>query len=86
MGTMASKITRLLIVYSNIYSGVDHKNNKKISKLRVTGLCAGNSPVTGEILAQMASNAEMFPFDDVIMTTSSWHPTSGVTTQYIYIV
>ena len=31
---------------------------KKKSKLRVTGLCAGNSPVTGELPAQMASNAE----------------------------
>ena len=30
----------------------------KTSKLRVTGLCAGNSPVTGEFPAQMASNAE----------------------------
>ena len=32
--------------------------SKKTSKLRVTGLCAGNSPVTGEFPAQMASNAE----------------------------
>ena len=32
--------------------------SKKISKLRVTGLCAGNSPVTGEFPAQRASNAE----------------------------
>ena len=31
---------------------------KKTSKLRVTGLCAGNSPVPGEFPAQMASNAE----------------------------
>ena len=31
---------------------------KKASKLRVTGLCVGNSPVTGEFPAQMASNAE----------------------------
>ena len=31
---------------------------KKTSKLLVTGLCAGYSPVTGEFLAQMASNAE----------------------------
>ena len=31
---------------------------KKTSKLRVTGLCAGNSPGTDEFLAQMASNAE----------------------------
>ena len=40
---------------------------KKISKLRVTGLCAGNSPVTGEFPAQRVSKAEMFPFDDVII-------------------
>ena len=32
--------------------------SKKASKLRVTGLCAGNSPVTGEFPAQMASNAK----------------------------
>ena len=31
--------------------------SKKSSKLRVTGLCEGNSPVTGEFLAQKASNA-----------------------------
>ena len=31
---------------------------KKTSKLRVTGLCAGNSPETGEFSAQMASNTE----------------------------
>ena len=34
------------------------RRSKKTSKLRVTGLCAGNSPVTGELPAQMASNAE----------------------------
>ena len=32
--------------------------SKKTSKLRVTGLCAGNSPVAGEFAAQKASNAE----------------------------
>ena len=32
--------------------------SKKTSKLRVTGLCVGNSPGTGELPAQMASNAE----------------------------
>ena len=32
--------------------------SKKTSKLRVTGLCAGNSPETGEFPAQIASNAE----------------------------
>ena len=34
-----------------------HRSNKT-SKLRVAGLCAGNSPGTGEFPAQMASNAE----------------------------
>ena len=34
------------------------RRSKKTSKLRVTGLCAGNSPVTGEFPAQMTSNAE----------------------------
>ena len=32
--------------------------SKKTSKLRVTGLCAMNSQVTGEFPAQIASNAE----------------------------
>ena len=32
--------------------------SKKTSKLRVTGLCKGNSPVTGEFPAQRASNAK----------------------------
>ena len=34
------------------------RRSKKTSKLRVTGLCAGNSPGTDEFPAQMASNAE----------------------------
>ena len=34
------------------------RRSKKTSKLRVTGLCVGNSPVIGEFPAQMASNAE----------------------------
>ena len=34
------------------------RRSKRTSKLCVTGLCAWNSPVTGEFPAQMASNAE----------------------------
>ena len=34
------------------------RRSKKTSKLRVTGLCVGKSPGTGEFPAQMASNAE----------------------------
>ena len=44
---------------------------RRSSKLRVTGLCAGNSPVTGEFSAQRASNAEMLPFDDVFMRSAT---------------
>ena len=34
------------------------RRSKKTSKVSVIGLCAGNSPVTGEFPAQMASSAE----------------------------
>ena len=34
------------------------RTSMKTSKLRVTGLCVENSPLTGEFPAQMASNAE----------------------------
>ena len=36
------------------------RRSKKTSKLRVAGLCVGNSPGTGEFPAQMASYAENF--------------------------
>ena len=70
MSVMASQITSLTIVYSTVYSRC---RSKKTSKLRVTGLFAGNSPVTGEFPAQRASNAEN------LMTSSCrsrcWLPT-----------
>ena len=44
------------------------RRSKKTSKFRVTGLCAGNSPRTGEFPTQMASNAEFF----FHLMTSSW--------------
>ena len=55
MGTMPSLIISFTSVYPTIYL---MQWSKKTSKLRVTGLCAGNSPVTGEFPAQMTSNAE----------------------------
>ena len=55
MSVMASQTTSLTIVYSTVYS---RRRSKKTPKLRVTGLCAGNSPVTGEFPTRMASNAE----------------------------
>ena len=41
-----------------LLSRIFGRRSKKTSKLRVTGLCAGNSSGTGEFPAQMASNAE----------------------------
>ena len=43
------------------------RRSKKTSKLRVTGLCAGNSPGTGEFPHKWPVTRKMFPFDDVIM-------------------
>ena len=43
--------------------------SKNTSKLRVTGLCAGNLPVTGESPHKGPVTRKMFPFDDVIMST-----------------
>ena len=47
------------------------RRSKKTSKLRVIGLCAGNSPVPAEFPAQMASNAEN------LLMTSSWKHSNG---------
>ena len=55
MSPMASQITRITIVCPTVGSDADEK---KASKLHVTGLCKGNSPLTGEFPAQKASNAE----------------------------
>ena len=44
--------------YDCLLNRLFRRRSKKIPKLRVTGLCAGNSPVTGEFPAQKASNAE----------------------------
>ena len=41
-----------------LFSRLMRCRSKKTSKLLVTGLCAGNSPETGEFPAQRASNAE----------------------------
>ena len=55
MSAVASQITSITTVYSTVYSGADQRKHKKI---RVTGFCEGNSQVTDEFPAQMASNAE----------------------------
>ena len=42
------------------------RKSKKTWKLRVTGLCAGNSLLSGEFLSQRASNAENIPIVDIL--------------------
>ena len=44
--------------FEYLLSRLIRRRSKKTSKLHVTGLCAGNSPETGEFPAQRASNAE----------------------------
>ena len=46
--------------YDCLLNRLFRRRSKKTSKLRVTGLCAGNSPGTGKFPVQMASNAEKF--------------------------
>ena len=41
-----------------LHNGLFRRTTKKASKLRVTGIFEGNSPVAGEFPAQWASNAE----------------------------
>ena len=52
MNAMVHQTTGVSIVYSTACK------SKKTSKLRVTGLCERNSPVTGEFHTQRARNAE----------------------------
>ena len=55
MSAVAFQITIRAIVCSIVYSGADQRKHQTSA---VTGLCAGNSPVTGEFPTQRASNAK----------------------------
>ena len=64
MCAMASQITSLTVVYSTVYSGPAQRKHQSSASLAVLrGI--HRSPVN--FPSQMASYAEMFPFDDVIM-------------------
>ena len=59
MGTMASQITSLTVVYSTVNSGADQRKHQSSASLAfVWGIHRG--PVT----------RKMFPFDDIIMYRS----------------
>ena len=79
MGAIASQINSLTLVYLILYSDADQR---KKSKLRVTGLCAGNSPVNSP--HKWPVTRKMFPFDDVIM--AFWVSDNIVLTQYAFAV
>ena len=64
MGTMASQITNLTIVYSTVYSGEDQRKHQSSASLAfMLGIHRWlmNSPHKGPV------TRNMFPFDDVIM-------------------
>ena len=73
MGTIASEVTSITIVYSTVLIG---RRSIKTSKLRVTGLCVGNSSETDEFPAQMASNAEnvsiWWRHHDLVRSKQAW--------------
>ena len=65
MGTMASQITSLTIVYLSVCSGADQRKHKSYASLAfVCGIHGRpvNSPHKGPVMQKMV------PFDDVIMT------------------
>ena len=64
MGTVASQITSLTIVYSTVYSGADQRKHQSSASLAlVRGIHRGpvNSPHKWPV------TRKMFPFDDIIM-------------------
>ena len=67
MGSIASQITGLTIVYLSVYSGADQrKHQSSVSLAFVRGIRRRlvNSPHQGPV------TRKMFPFDDVIMITA----------------
>ena len=66
MGAMASQITGVTIVYSTVCSGAHqrkHQSSASLAFAREIYRWQVNSP-------QKVTNAEMFPFDDIIMYNS----------------
>ena len=53
--------------HDGLLKSLPMRRSKKTSNLRVTGICAGNSPVTGEFPHKGPVMRKMFPFDYVIM-------------------
>ena len=75
MGTIASQITNLTIVYSTVYSDADQrKHQSSVSLAFVRGIHRGpvNTPHKWPV------TRKMFPFDDVIMCMWTCVPEEGI--------
>ena len=75
MSGMASEITSVSTVCSNVCSYEDQRKHQSSASLA----CAGNSPVTNEFPHKRLVTRKMFPFDDVfiILLRPSWVESSG---------
>ena len=74
MGTIASQITSLTIVYSTVYSDADqrkHQSSASLAFVRRIHRGPVNSPHKWSV------TQKMFPFDDVIMALGQSHYTSA---------
>ena len=87
MGTIASQITSLTIVYWTVYSGADQSKHQSSASLAFVWEFTG----TGEFPAQMASNAENIPIwwrhhgcSPGISAVSASKVILGVMGKYIY--
>ena len=74
MGTIASQITSLMVVYSTVYSDADQRKHQSSASLAFVG---GKSPHKGPV------TRKIFPFDDVIMSSPNINNNDGVVF-YIY--
>ena len=68
MGTIASQITSLTIVYSAVYSGADQSKRQSSASLAFVWE-THRGPVISPL--KWPVKRKMFPFDDVIMIRSS---------------
>ena len=69
MTAITSQIISLMVVYSTFIQ----TQIKETSKLRVTGLCVGNSPGPLNSPHKGPVTRKMFPFDDVIVGCDLFH-------------
>ena len=75
MGTMASQITSLIIVYSTVYSGADqrkHQSSASLAFVRGIHRWPVNSPHKWPV------TRKMFPFDDVMLHVHHCHTSQQI--------